>query len=138
MAPRNAIEPQVPLRYTRTMPSRRTALRWFAASSGLAALSQKPASAEPLVKHGKINASLRKDQSPDTVKLEEAVALLAGKAERPGRGRVVARGKAKSAAKPAKSAAKSTRKAGGTAKAPRSARKPPEGRSPTPRRAARS
>jgi hydroxypyruvate isomerase len=40
------------------MPSRRTALRWFAASSGLAALSPKPASAEPLVKHGKIKQSI--------------------------------------------------------------------------------
>jgi hydroxypyruvate isomerase len=40
------------------MPSRRTALRWFAASSGLAALSPKPASAEPLIKHKKIKQSI--------------------------------------------------------------------------------
>ena len=42
------------------MPSRRTALRWFAASSGLAALSPKPASAaaETLAKNGKIKQSI--------------------------------------------------------------------------------
>ena len=40
------------------MTSRRTALRWFAASSGLAALAPKPAAAEPLVKHGRIKQSI--------------------------------------------------------------------------------
>lgn len=42
------------------MPSRRSALRWMAASSGLAALASKPAAtaAETLVKNGKIKQSI--------------------------------------------------------------------------------
>ncbi len=40
------------------MPSRRTALRWFAASTGLATLAPKSAPAETLVKHGKIKQSI--------------------------------------------------------------------------------
>jgi hydroxypyruvate isomerase len=40
------------------MPSRRSTLRWMAASSGLAALAPQTASTAPLVKHGKIKQSI--------------------------------------------------------------------------------
>jgi DNA topoisomerase-1 len=53
----------------------------------------------PYVKHGKINASLRKDTTPESLTMEEALGLLAGKAEKPGRGRGSAKGR-KAAAKP--------------------------------------
>lgn len=40
------------------MQTRRTALRWLAAGSGLAALSGKSQAAEPIIKHGKIKQSI--------------------------------------------------------------------------------
>jgi DNA topoisomerase-1 len=58
----------------------------------------------PYVKHGKVNASLRKGMEPETLTLEEAMALLAGKAAKPGKGRAKAKTAAK--AKPAKAPAK--------------------------------
>ena len=83
----------------------------------------------PYVKHGKVNASLRKGMEAETLTVEQAVDLLAGKSAKPGKakGRVKAAAKAKpAAAKPAakpKAAAKpkTAAKAKPTAKAPRRA-----------------
>ncbi len=62
----------------------------------------------PYVSHGRINASLPKDSSSDTITLEEAVSLLAAKGKPAGSGRK------KKAAKPKKSAkAKSKSSAAG-------------------------
>jgi DNA topoisomerase-1 len=47
----------------------------------------------PYARHGKVNASLRKGMSPETVTLEEAVALLAGKARKPARRKGAAKAK---------------------------------------------
>jgi DNA topoisomerase-1 len=57
----------------------------------------------PYVRHGKVNATLPKDVSPDDIMLEQALELIAAKAAKGGTG------KAKTAKKPAaKSAAKTT------------------------------
>ena len=53
----------------------------------------------PYVKHGKVNASLRKGMEAETLTVEQAMDLLAGKAAKPGKGK--ARGKPAAKAKPA-------------------------------------
>jgi DNA topoisomerase-1 len=53
----------------------------------------------PYVKHGKTNASLRKDQSPDTIDLDEALALLAAREAAKGTGSNRGRGSAKGSKK---------------------------------------
>jgi DNA topoisomerase-1 len=59
----------------------------------------------PYVRHGKVNATLPKDISPEAVTLEEALTLLAGRAEK----KASANGKNSKSASPAK---KSSRKKG--------------------------
>jgi DNA topoisomerase-1 len=63
----------------------------------------------PYVKWEKVNATLPKDTDPETLTLDEALALVAAKAGAKGKG------KAKAAAKPAKAAAKSAKAATKTA-----------------------
>jgi DNA topoisomerase-1 len=88
----------------------------------------------PYVKHGKVNASLRKGMEAETLTLEQAVDLVAGKAAKPGKGKARPAAKAKPAAKAAakapakakslakaKPAAKAKAPAKATAKAPRRA-----------------
>lgn len=75
----------------------------------------------PYVRHGKINATLPKDVSPDEVTLDEALELIAAKAAKGGAG------KAKAAKKPAakaKTAAKPKAKAAPKAKSEPNAAKP--------------
>ena len=67
----------------------------------------------PYVSHGKINATIPRDRDPDTITLEEAVALIAAKAgsgAAPKRGKAASRTKAATEKKPAakKAAAKKT------------------------------
>src|SRR5690606_14298157 len=56
----------------------------------------------PYVKHGKIMASLPRDRSPDELTMEEAVGLLAARAERAkgGKGKATAKVKGAAASKP--------------------------------------
>jgi DNA topoisomerase-1 len=70
----------------------------------------------PYVRHGKINASLRKGMAPETLTLEDALGLLAGKAGKPGR-RKAAKAKPATKTAPAK-AAPSKAKAGAAASPP--------------------
>ena len=67
----------------------------------------------PYVKNGKINATLPKSADPETITLEEAVALVKAKAEKGGakKTRARAKPKAKTTKTKAKSATKSTAKA---------------------------
>jgi DNA topoisomerase I len=65
----------------------------------------------PYVKHGKINASLPKGKTPEELTLDEAVSLLAGRAERQG-AKPAKRGRTAKAAKAPVKAAKGPAKAG--------------------------
>ncbi len=69
----------------------------------------------PYVKHGRINATLPKDKTPDEITLEEALVLLAERAARKGKGKGRAKGKAKPKAK-AKTGTKAKTKAKSKAK----------------------
>jgi DNA topoisomerase-1 len=72
----------------------------------------------PYVKHGKTNASLRKEQRPDTVTLDEALDLLAAREARKGRSGGKGRGAGKGAAR-SKGASKgvaAAKKKGGASK----------------------
>ena len=64
----------------------------------------------PYVKHGKVNATLPKDRDPEQVTMEEAVALIAARAEKGPAKKAAKKAAKKTAAK--KSAKKSTRKSG--------------------------
>jgi len=68
----------------------------------------------PYVKHGKTNASLRKEQSPEDLTMEQALELLAAREARKGAGKAGGKGAGKSKAK-AKSKAKTTTKRGAKA-----------------------
>ena len=59
----------------------------------------------PYVKHGKVNATLPKGTTPETITLERAVELLAGKAGKPAKGRI-AKPKPPAKAKPVPANAK--------------------------------
>jgi DNA topoisomerase-1 len=87
------------------------------------AIAVMPGRFGPYVKWGKVNATLPKGTEPETITLDEAVALVNAKA-----GTKPARGKAKApAAKakaPAKTAAKTASKAKAPAKAPAKAKAP--------------
>lgn len=98
------------------------------ASLGAGSITVRDGKYGPYVNHGKINATLPKGMSPDTVTLEVAVALLAQKAAKspakPARGAAKAKAKAspaagddgaaKAKAPATKGAAKATTKAAGT------------------------
>jgi len=66
----------------------------------------------PYVKHGKVNATLPKDLTPDDVTLEQAVSLLAERAARPSRPRTA---RAKSGASKTRKAPKGKRRPSGNA-----------------------
>ncbi len=60
----------------------------------------------PYVSHDGINATLPNDKTPETITLDEAIGLLAARAERVGEGRPARRGKTAKTGKGAKPAAK--------------------------------
>ncbi|MEM5517286.1 type I DNA topoisomerase [Henriciella sp. AS95] len=60
----------------------------------------------PYVKHGKTNATLPKDVTPDTVTLEQAVELIDAKAKKPAKKKAAAKKKAPAKKKPAAKAKK--------------------------------
>lgn len=77
----------------------------------------------PYVKHGKVNATLPKDKEPESVTLEEAVALIAAKSG--GKGKAKTKAKTKAKAKPkAGSKAKTAAKPKTATKAKSAAKKP--------------
>ncbi|GGE47213.1 DNA topoisomerase 1 [Agaricicola taiwanensis] len=71
----------------------------------------------PYVKHGKVNATIPREQSPDDITIEAAVALIAARAEKAGTGKVKAKPKAKATASKAKAATKPKAKAAAKTKA---------------------
>jgi DNA topoisomerase-1 len=71
----------------------------------------------PYVKHGKTNASLRKEHEPDTVTLDQALELLAAREARKGKGRGGRKGATRSGAKAKGSKAKGSKAKGAKAKA---------------------
>jgi DNA topoisomerase-1 len=80
----------------------------------------------PYVNWGKVNATLPKGKDPQTISVEEALALIAEKAGKAPAGKTKAKPKAKTAAsetKPTKTAAKPKAKAKAKAKAPAKSKK---------------
>jgi len=65
----------------------------------------------PYVRHGKINATLPKDLSPDEVTLEQALEMIAAKAAKGGAGKAVKKPAAKAAAKTTRPKAATTKTA---------------------------
>lgn len=80
----------------------------------------------PYARHGKVNATLPKDMSPDTITLEEALQLIAAKAAKGGAEKAARKPATKKAAtKPkAKAAAKTTKAKTATTKAKAATAKP--------------
>ena len=74
----------------------------------------------PYVKHGKVNASLRKGMEAETLTVEQAVELLAGKSAKPGKGRA----KAKGGSTKTQAAAKAKPASGKPAAKPKAAKAP--------------
>lgn len=85
------------------------------------AVAVMPGRFGPYVKWEKVNATLPKDAAPETITLEEAVALVDAKAgSKPGKGRAKAGSPARKA--PAKAAGKASDKTAAKAKAPAKAK----------------
>ncbi len=145
----DVLEIGINLALTRLAEAKEGAGRRGAGVEPLREVGRHPADGEPIqlfkgrfgpyVKHGKVNASLRKGMEAETLTVEQAVDLLAGKSAKPGKGRAKAAtartakapaaAKTKPAAKPAakpkpkpKTAAKTAAKPKpAVAKAPRRA-----------------
>ena len=64
----------------------------------------------PFVKHGRLNASLPKGSDPDSLTLDEAVALLAAQAAKAKQKKPSKKGAAKKSAKTAKQPSKAAKK----------------------------
>lgn len=79
----------------------------------------------PYVKHGKLMATITKSYDPDTLTLDDAVAILAAKAAKGGGGGFRGKGKAK-AAPASKAKAPASTQPGATAKAPKKSTKKPK------------